>query len=77
VLWRWRCLAAPAHGMLAMLLLLGASFLFVLFFFTDAARWAEDLTSLNRLLLHLVPLLVYWLVLLLVPVRPPVRGRWA
>jgi len=31
------------------------SFLFVLFFFTDASAWAQNYTSANRLVLHLVP----------------------
>jgi hypothetical protein len=29
--------------------------LFVLFFFTAAAAWAEDFTSANRLVLQIVP----------------------
>jgi hypothetical protein len=77
IVWRWRRIGEPANAMLAAVLLLGAAFLFVLFFFTDASRWAENLTSLNRLVLHLVPLLVCWLALLLLPPRPAVRGRWA
>jgi hypothetical protein len=76
IAWRWRRIAEPANAMLATVLLSGTAFLFVLFFFTDAARWAENLTSLNRLVLHLVPLLVCWLALLLLPARPAVRGRW-
>ena len=28
---------------------------FVLFFFTDASAWAENLTSVNRVLLQIVP----------------------
>jgi hypothetical protein len=38
-------------------LLLSAQFglLFVLFFFTAAAAWAEDFTSANRLVLQVVP----------------------
>jgi hypothetical protein len=56
-------------------LLGGYAFLFVLFFFTDASAWAENLTSLNRVLLHIVPATVFWLILLLRP-RPAIRGRW-
>jgi len=42
------------------LLLSGYAFLIVLFFFTDASQWAESLTSLNRVLLHIVPATVLW-----------------
>lgn len=53
---RWRVLHADAalRGAAAFLVL-GYLFLFVLFFFTDAAAWAENLTSVNRVLLHVVP----------------------
>lgn len=54
----------------------GYSFLFVLFFLTDASAWAENLTSLNRVLLQVVPVTVFWLVSLWQD-RPAVRGRWS
>ncbi|MBK1718866.1 hypothetical protein [Thiocystis violacea] len=38
--------------------------LFLLFFFTDASRWAEQATSLGRLLLHFMPLYVFFLLTL-------------
>jgi len=57
-------------------LVLGYAFLFVLFFFTDASAWAENLTSVNRVLLQIVPATVFWVALL--AIRPPaVRGRWS
>ena len=34
--------------------------LFVLFFLTDAQRWAEQYTSINRVLLDFVPTLLFW-----------------
>jgi hypothetical protein len=79
VAWRWRQLQRPDAAMLGLLLAYGMLFLFVLFFFTDASRWAEDLTSLNRLLMHLVPLLLFWMALLACPPRdrPAPRGRWS
>jgi hypothetical protein len=49
---------------LAWFLALGYAFLFVLFFFTDASAWAENFTSVNRVLMHAVPTTVYWLSLL-------------
>lgn len=49
---------------LAWFLGLGHAFLFVLFFFTDASAWAENFTSVNRVLMHAVPTTVFWLSLL-------------
>ncbi len=37
------------------LVLTGVSILFVVFFLTDASQWARNYTSLNRVLLHVVP----------------------
>jgi hypothetical protein len=76
---RWRRLGDPGQGPVGAALAVGFGFLFVLFFFTDASRWAENLTSLNRLLLHAVPLLLVWATLLLDPARDraAVRGRWS
>ncbi|MDS4019756.1 MAG: hypothetical protein RKR03_04490 [Candidatus Competibacter sp.] len=33
---------------------------FGLFFLTEAGRWAEDFTSVNRIILHFVPALLFW-----------------
>lgn len=62
---RWRVLRTDAvlRGAAAFLAL-GYLFLFVLFFFTDAAAWAENLTSVNRVLLHMVPATIAVLALL-------------
>jgi len=49
---------------LAVLLLAGFSFLAFLFLFTDAARWAESYTAVNRLIMHLVPATITLLALL-------------
>ena len=38
---------------------LAAAF-FGLFFLTEAGRWAEDFTSVNRIILHFVPALLFW-----------------
>ena len=54
---QWRA----QHYQFALLALLSAAaFHFLLFCFTDAAAWAESLTSLNRLLLHVVPCWVWF-----------------
>lgn len=62
--WRWRALADPALRGAAAFLLLAFGFLFTLFFFTDASAWAENLTSVNRLLLQVAPATVAFLALL-------------
>jgi hypothetical protein len=43
--------------------------LFVLFFLTDAQRWAEQYTSINRVFLDFVPALLFWALTVLVPPR--------
>lgn len=35
--------------------------LFVLFFLTDAQRWAEQYTSINRVALDFVPAFLFWI----------------
>jgi len=53
---RWRRFRTDrASRLIGVLVLLYFAFLFVLFFFTDAAAWAQDYTSANRLILQLVP----------------------
>ncbi|HPG94238.1 MAG TPA: hypothetical protein PLR28_06765 [Dokdonella sp.] len=69
VLRRRVLVAERAAGLVGLLLLACASFLFVLFFFTDASAWAENFTSSNRLILHLVPVVFSLLALLLADVR--------
>lgn len=70
----WQRLRDPRCGALAMFLLGALLFHGVLFFFTPASAWAQDLTSLNRLLMHVVPV---WVVLLALLLSPPaaIRGR--
>ncbi|MBN8480725.1 MAG: hypothetical protein J0L88_03945 [Xanthomonadales bacterium] len=66
VTWRWRAFAVDrASACLGSLLAACALFLFVLFFFTDASAWAQNYTSANRLVLHLVPTVFSLLALLL------------
>lgn len=59
-----RALAQPSLAALGWFFAFGFAFQIVLFFFTDASRWAENLTSINRILLQVVPGFVYWLSLL-------------
>ena len=62
---RWRALRERrALAALGGFLALGYAFLFVLFFLTDASAWAENFTSVNRVLLQIVPVTLCWLSLL-------------
>ena len=79
---RWRTLLGDhAARLLGLLVLLQLSFLFVLFFFTSAAAWAEDFTSANRLILQIVPAVFGLVAVLLrnahntIPSNSPVKGR--
>lgn len=61
----WRAIPGrPGLRMLTWFLALSLAFLAVLFLFTDASAWAENFTSVNRVLLHAVPATVFWLSLL-------------
>jgi hypothetical protein len=67
---RWHVLAIDrATRSLSVLLGGCALFLFVLFFFTDASAWAENYTSANRLVMHVVPAVFSLMALLLTDVR--------
>ena len=61
--WRQRSFGRAANG-LGLLLLLGMGFVGFLFFFTDAAAWAKNLTSLNRIVLQLAPVAIVFLAVL-------------
>lgn len=62
---RWRALRDSRElAVLTWFLAFGYAFLFVLFFLTDASAWAENFTSVNRVLMHIVPITVVWLSLL-------------
>lgn len=66
VAWRWReLITQDALRRVGALLLAAIGFLLFLFVLTDAATWAEHYTAINRLLMHIVPALVTFLMLLL------------
>ncbi|MBS0556844.1 MAG: hypothetical protein JSR27_05450 [Proteobacteria bacterium] len=68
VLWRWRALRDDESlRHLGAFVLLGFAFLLFLFTCTDASRWAESYTAVNRLILQLVPATVTVLALLFGP----------
>lgn len=54
----------PWRGMTAVVLA-GFTFLFVVFFFTHVSAWVEDYTVVNRALLHMVPMLLFYIAVLL------------
>ncbi|MCB1918695.1 MAG: hypothetical protein KDJ28_01790 [Candidatus Competibacteraceae bacterium] len=57
----------------AMLVIAGLLVLFILFFLTDAHHWARQYTSINRVFLHFVPALLFWIMTMLhikVPTTP-------
>src|SRR5208283_703859 len=60
----YRILLTPALAPMSVTLLGGLAFVFVVFFFTSAAGGVEDESLVNRLPLHLVPALAFYLVLL-------------
>lgn len=53
-----RLKTAPDAQALAWFLLYALAFLAGLFFLTEASRWAENLTSVNRVLLQVVPVVI-------------------
>ncbi|CAH1904826.1 conserved membrane hypothetical protein [Candidatus Nitrotoga sp. HW29] len=57
-------LLAPAYRSMTVLLLSATSFLAIVFFFTHAHAWAEDYTTINRALLHIVPMLLFYVMVL-------------
>jgi len=71
----WRALADRELRGAAAFLLLAGGFLFVLFFFTDASAWAENLTSINRLVLQVAPAVVAFLALLSAAERSGIPAR--
>ncbi|MGA9335470.1 MAG: hypothetical protein WBV39_14420 [Rudaea sp.] len=72
VAWRWQALRArESLRLLGVFLVAGLCFLLFLFVFTDAARWAESYTAINRLVMHLVPATITLLALLCRDARLP------
>lgn len=61
---RWRRIMAVFIGSCLLML-------FVLFFMTDAQRWAEQYTSINRVFLQFVPALLFWVLTVFVTPQQP------
>ncbi|MBX3726374.1 MAG: hypothetical protein KF823_10715 [Xanthomonadales bacterium] len=75
LVWRWRrlCSDPPLAGA-TLLVLAGMGLILGLFVFTQAGRWAESYTVVNRLVMHLAPTAVALMVLASRPARQPVDG---
>lgn len=78
--WRWRrlCSDPPLAGAVVFVLA-GMALILGLFVFTQAGRWAESYTVVNRLVMHLAPAAVALMVLASRPAGAPVdaAGRAA
>ena len=69
--WRWRVLLAPRHAPATLTVFCALGLVVVVFFFSSAAFGVADETLGNRFILHLMPTLVFYtLVLLLDPGAP-------
>jgi hypothetical protein len=60
--WR-KLLDGPIAGMTAMVGF-GVYFLAVVFYFSIAGEWVSDFSTVNRAVFHMVPLLAFWMVVL-------------
>lgn len=57
-------LFSPAFRAMSMLLASALAFIFVVFFFTHVSTWIESYTVVNRALLHMVPMLLFYVMVL-------------
>ncbi len=58
-------LFAPAYRAMTMVVIAALIFVLAIFFFTRVSGWVEDYTVVNRALLHLVPMLMFYVMVLL------------
>ncbi|MEO5700697.1 MAG: hypothetical protein ABIR61_09405 [Casimicrobiaceae bacterium] len=72
IVWQWQRLLESTVAPMSVAMLGGIAFVAVVFFFSNAGGGVDDETLVNRLLLHLVPALAFYLLLL---VRPTLVGR--
>ncbi|MEP7207644.1 MAG: hypothetical protein ABI920_11945 [Casimicrobiaceae bacterium] len=67
IAWQWRRLLESTVAPMSVAMLGGAAFVAVVFFFSNAGGGVDDETLVNRLLLHFVPALAFYLLLLVRP----------
>ncbi len=71
---RWRRLFAPDFAPMTVTMLGGFGLVFVVFYLSSAAGGVDDETLVNRMLLQIVPALMFYLALLLRPAPAPAAG---
>lgn len=77
IAWRWRLLLQKDFAPMTITMLGGCAFVFVVFFYSSASGGVDDESLVNRLLLHLVPALAFYLSLLVVnPAITPERAAF-
>jgi len=57
-------LFAPAYRAMTVAVCSALAFILAIFFFTHVGAWVEDYTVINRALLHLVPMLLFYMMVL-------------
>lgn len=65
LVWSLPKLWAPPFRAMTTLLFAAVAFIAVTFFFTQAQAWADNYVTINRALLHLVPMLLFYIMVLL------------
>ncbi len=76
MVWRIASRERPDLWATTLFIMLLLSAFFILFFFTVAGQWAQDFTSVNRIMLHFVPAILFWMLTVVVEPRPLVRSRY-
>lgn len=73
----WRTLREPPLVALSAIVAAGLLFLAVVFAFTNARNWVTDQTTINRAMLHIAPLAIFWMVLVVDAWRARLAARAA
>lgn len=63
-------LFAPAYRAMTLVVAFALAFVFSIFFFTHVSMWVTDQTVVNRAILHLVPMLLFYVMVLLQRFEP-------
>ena len=75
IILRWRVLLREDFAPMTITMLGGCAFVFVVFFYSSASGGVDDESLVNRLLLHLVPALAFYLSLLVLKPLVTTGGR--
>jgi hypothetical protein len=60
----WRRLLDGPVAAITTMVAFGAYFLAVVFYFSIAGEWVSDFSTVNRAVFHMVPLLAFWMLVL-------------